>query len=130
MNKDLAKKLTVMIADYLDHHREDRLVDSTTCRLLEDAFIGERFDDIERFLNGQLDKCKGERVYSDPFRMERCKWQILDDDAAKKYDLRILSIGNDFNLLTMNLDNIPDGMDVKEFVRFIEETGIAVNHGI
>lgn len=119
-----------MIADYLDHHREDRLIDSFTCRLLEDAFINERFEDIERFLDKQLEKCKGKLVYSDPFRMERCKWQILDDDVAKKHNLRILAIGNDFNLLTMNLDNIPEGMGVKEFVRFMEETGIAVNHGI
>lgn len=129
MNKHLAKNLTAIIANYIDHHRKDRLIDFATCELLEKAFIDERFDGIEKFLNQQLKKCEGELVYSDPFKTERCKWRILDDEAAKKYGLSILAIGNDFNILTINLDNIPAGMDVKEFVRFLEQTGIAVNHG-
>ena len=53
------------------------------------------------------------------------KWRILDQERANLYKLQLLDVGDNI-LLSFNIKYIPKGMSEDEFIKFIQDEGIAI----
>lgn len=53
------------------------------------------------------------------------KWEIVDKKSANKFGLKITP-ADDEQYLVVNVENIPKGMSICDFLEFIQETGVVV----
>lgn len=53
-----------------------------------------------------------------------CKWKILKPKEAKKYGITSLTMDDGGVFLKIAFSNIPEGMDVKDWLKFIVDKGI------
>lgn len=53
------------------------------------------------------------------------KWKIINKEKADYYKLKLLEVGSN-TLLEINLTQIPSGMTIDAFVKFIQENGIVL----
>ena len=53
------------------------------------------------------------------------KWKILDKERADQYKLELLEVGSN-TLLEINLKYIPKGMNIEDYVKWIQKEGIVL----
>lgn len=53
------------------------------------------------------------------------KWEIVDKESTNKFGLKIIPADGD-QYLVVNVENIPKGMSIYDFLEFIQETGVVV----
>ena len=58
--------------------------------------------------------------------LPKMKWRILDYDKAKEMKLQVLNLNEDIALLQINLDDIPRGVSIDDWITTIINEGIAI----
>ena len=56
--------------------------------------------------------------------LTKVKWKILDLDKAKEARLKLVDINEDTTYLEMNLNDIPKGMTVVDWIEMLLRDGI------
>lgn len=56
--------------------------------------------------------------------LPKVKWKILDLDKAKEAKLKLVDINEDTTYLEMNLNDIPKGMTVVDWIEMLLRDGI------
>ena len=56
--------------------------------------------------------------------LPKVKWKILDLDKAKEARLKLVDINEDTTYLEMNLNDIPKGMTVVDWIEMLLRDGI------
>ena len=66
-----------------------------------------------------------------PADTSKFKWVILDSEKAKKYNIMLAKLDEKGDaMLLIDIAYIPDGMDIDDYIRFLENTGIILNNSI
>lgn len=53
-----------------------------------------------------------------------CKWKILKPEEANKYGITLLTIDDGRVFLRQDFANVPKGVDVEDWLKFIVDEGI------
>lgn len=89
----------------------------------DNPFCTTTCDAIEEGINN----LEAKELYDTPVPTDNCRWHILNDKEAEKYHLRLIKIGEDKALLSINLAYIPRNMSIVTYLDWLRETGVILN---